>query len=1072
MEAQSSQSVDQSSSRNFWVRGLASFRGFASFLLIIALSIFVAILLLKDNLDVQIRRTVEKKLLELLQHTDVSATLDQAEFKRGRGIRLRGIRLVEDDQSILTIDSLLIRTDAEIWDLVSGKLDLESIEIEGLKAYTRQEAGGKFNFQRLLSKLQLPKQKSRIQPSITLRDSTLSCVMFGESTPIELSIAQGDLNPRPNGTWLAHGKISSDFFKTVSVSGEYSELKKDWRVWGSAHRVQISPELFQHIPRPLQKDALVLKTLQARMDFDFEVAGEPNGASVPRFFVIGKVTDGKVSDRRLPFPISGLAANFAADNTGLKFENVVADSPLGKLHLDFTTEGLSPTDPFELVAKVDPLYLDHRLSRRLPVEAQEFLRKFSPNGNIRLNAKLSFRNGVWVPDIVVDLLDVSFAFHKFPYPLTNSTGRIKLDAEKVTINLQAFASGQRVRIRGEFQEPGPDSYGQLRVDLEGRIPIDANVIGAMEKMPDLAKSTRQFHPRGFLGFQGLFRRIKNASGQIEEKFRHQVLVEDVELKYDLMPIPYTSVFGSVVITEQGTSFQGFRGLNVNSESFAQGSWDPVNGLQLTIDSFGLELNESLKSALPPPAIEFWNQLRPTGTIEAVRTQIKRPPGQPIDYAIDIRHRHGKHQLAATPTWFPYELRNVSASVTFRPNEFEIQSIKGHHRKSTITASGDGKFDARGWECHFRRLIFDRLVADREFTSALPESLGNTIESFQVDGLINIGGTMSFKSIPVPGTENLIQTSWDLTADVDQGSILCGIEIEDIYGAIRLTGYARGETFESFGGIDVDSLVWNDIQFSQVHSPIYMNNNVALLGLWATSKKENAKPEPLTATLFGGRLAGNAQFSLHQNQPFQIQATLNDGDLQEFTFELAPSYEDIVGKGYGGIRITGDNTGTHSLRGEGQIRLVDAKISEIPVMLSMLKLLSVNQVDRTLFNESNIDFTIKGEHVFFDDLEFLGDAISIKGNGEMDFDQNIDLQFYTAVGRDGFKIPLVSPLLGLASQQILVIDVKGKTDEPIVKKNFFKILNGKLKSNLVDLEESGDKLIEAAERPFQSLFRHP
>ena len=43
----------------------------------------------------------------------------------------------------------------------------------------------------------------------------------------------------------------------------------------------------------------------------------------------------------MPFPISGLTAQFAADNSGVKFENVVAESLLGKMHLNFSTEGLS-----------------------------------------------------------------------------------------------------------------------------------------------------------------------------------------------------------------------------------------------------------------------------------------------------------------------------------------------------------------------------------------------------------------------------------------------------------------------------------------------------------------------------------------------------------------------------------------------------------------------------------------------------------------------------------------------------------------------------------------------------------
>ena len=85
-----------------------------------------------------------------------------------------------------------------------------------------------------------------------------------------------------------------------------------------------------------------------------------------------------------------------------------------------------------------------------------------------------------------------------------------------------------------------------------------------------------------------------------------------------------------------------------------------------------------------------------------------------------------------------------------------------------------------------------------------------------------------------------------------------------------------------GGMEIDSLVWNDVQFKKIRSPIYLDNNEALLGLWATAKRPDAEPSPLHAVLFGGRLAANAQFSLHGKQPFQIQATHNQGDLQEFT----------------------------------------------------------------------------------------------------------------------------------------------------------------------------------------------
>lgn len=1080
MEALTLQPIDAHAAKSCWARGMSSFRGFLFFLLVIALCVLVALLLLKDNLDDQIRSAVVKKLRSMLSRSDIQVALDQAEYKRGTGIRLRGLRLTDNKQKpVLFVESIFIKTDAEIWELIGQKMESNLIEFDGVRLFARQDKSERYNLEEIISRLELPVGlKNKKTPRVKVRDCVVRCEMTGVEKPVDMVVEQADIESEGgSGKLLANAKISSDFFRHAGISAEYLAKTKQWRVWGNTRQFWLSNELYDYVPSKFKENAAVLNALKAKINFDFEIEGSAVKGAVPQFMVVGNITDGVINDDRLPFPVNYLSAAFQADNSGLKFENVVADSLLGKMNLNLVTEGLSTDSPFELVANVDSLFLDQRLQETLPAEAREFLRKYSPTGKVRLNSRLRFHDGRWVPDIVVDLLDVSFTFHKFPYPLTNANGRITLDDEQVTIDVVAFASGQRVELKGKFDDPGPESHGEVNVDMHGVIPIDAKVLAAMEEMPDIASLTRQFHPRGFFGFHGLLRRVKDPTGRIQEIFRHEVSVQEVEFKYDLLPVSFDKVNGSIVITENGTSFIGFRGNNVNSQNIAQGAWDPNNGLNLTIDSFDVELNESLKSAMPEQVVEFWNQLRPSGTLQAVRSKLWARPGEPLEYDIEVRHNNNDHELTLYPTWFPYELRDITAQVSFSPGSFSIRRLKGRHRKSMITVSGKGSLSPGHWECELDQVNFDRLIADREFTSALPEMLGDTIDSFDVQGLFNVSGRMSFQSVPSTSsalTEDQIETTWDLTADIDRGYLMCGVALEDIYGAVRLTGISRGNYFESLGGMEIDSLVWNDIQFKNIRSPVYLDNNEALLGLWATAKRKDATPQPLTGVLFGGRLAANAQFSLHGKQPFQIQATLNEGDLQEFTFEVAPDYGNVVGKGFAGIRINGDKTGTHALRGEGEVRLVDAKISEVPVMLSMLKLLSVKQVDRTLFNESQIHFEMKGEHLFFDTLEFLGDAISIKGNGEMDFDQNLDLQFYTAVGRDGFRIPVVSPLLGIASQQLLVIDVKGTTGDPKVKKNFFKILNGKLKENWEDLEnsidEGNERIRQAAERPFGNAFR--
>jgi hypothetical protein len=77
----------------------------------------------------------------------------------------------------------------------------------------------------------------------------------------------------------------------------------------------------------------------------------------------------------------------------------------------------------------------------------------------------------------------------------------------------------------------------------------------------------------------------------------------------------------------------------------------------------------------------------------------------------------------------------------------------------------------------------------------------------------------------------------------------------------------------------------------------------------------------------------------------------------------------------------------------------------------------------------MDFRIQGPDIYFDRIDFNGDAISLRGNGEMNLDRQINLNFYSIVGRNEFLVPIVSPILGLASREILRIHLDGTLDNP-------------------------------------------
>jgi hypothetical protein len=63
---------------------------------------------------------------------------------------------------------------------------------------------------------------------------------------------------------------------------------------------------------------------------------------------------------------------------------------------------------------------------------------------------------------------------------------------------------------------------------------------------------------------------------------------------------------------------------------------------------------------------------------------------------------------------------------------------------------------------------------------------------------------------------------------------------------------------------------------------------------------------------------------------------------------------------------------------------------------------------------------------------------------MNLDRDIDLNFYSIMGRGRFNIPLVSKLYHASSQQILWINVNGTLDEPRTHRNVLPQVNDSLK----------------------------
>ncbi len=245
------------------------------------------------------------------------------------------------------------------------------------------------------------------------------------------------------------------------------------------------------------------------------------------------------------------------------------------------------------------------------------------------------------------------------------------------------------------------------------------------------------------------------------------------------------------------------------------------------------------------------------------------------------------------------------------------------------------------------------------------------------------------------------------------------------------------------------MTYNEFQFTQVRGPLYIEDNKVIFGYGAQPAVRGRPPRHISAKVFDGNVVGDAWVVASDTSKYALQATLSDASLQRFSVETALADERLSGKEFGTVDLRG--SGSPELTGTGNLQLRDADIYELPIMVALLKILSVREPDTTAFTKSDIDFRIDGEHIYFSRLNFTGDAISLVGSGEMNMDRDVRLAFHALVGRNDIRVPLLSDVLGKASEQIMKIYVDGNLDAPRTRSELFPAVRQELERIQTELQ---------------------
>jgi hypothetical protein len=1006
------------------------------------------------RVDGEIRSRFEAMLAQ--HYPTLKVSVGSAELVAGQGIRFRDIFVTEPGAQgprakLSSVEEMFVFCQTDMKELICRDPVVTRVTVRRPTIWMTRRLDGTWSASKLFPAPRFGNQS----PEVIIENGAVeifdpqknpSSTLILRDVNITFSPASFSTDPSAVPKRKVQGMLVSDNFRRVEFRGEIDAFGPAFSIAGGVELLQVNPELHDSLPAPIADKISKLRELRAEGRLTFGLSHDPK-ASVPlQFQVAGKLQRGRVSDTNLPHPLTDLEIDFRADNGGVVIDKLTATCNQAKLRMTCRSAGFDTNSPLSLQAEIRQLELDRQLLGILPEKLQDQWQKYRPNGEINADMKLEFDGKTWRPEISAKCLNVSFTHYKFPYRVNRGKGFLDLKNDLLTLDITAYCGEVPVRMTAEINQPlnGPKGWFEAKGT---EIQIDKAIIDAL---PERSRQVVQdLDPKGSIDFYYLCSR-KEANQPLNHHL--EINSNRCSIRYSKFPYPLNNIRGQLIMTNQFWTFRNLTGTNGSAKVSGEGYLSPTlqgNELVLRLTGKDVPLDEELRDSLTPNIRQVWHDLKPRGMID-LTTEIRYLSEQ-RQLSVGVRALPQSETTSVEPVHFPYRMEKLQGVLLYRDGHVTLEQFKAWHGPVEISTKNSycEFIPGGGWSMHFDELTVERLRLDRDLINALPERLKKAVLTLNPGGSVNLRGNLDL--MHTGRLNESLRSQWDdLRIGMVQGTMQCGVKLENINGKATLSGKFDGQNFFCHGELNVDSLNYKDYQFTNVMGPLWIDDQKVLLGSFVDISPDgtplvNPDGTPrsrrsVTANLFGGSMFGGGWVALGAEPKYGLNATLAHADLKCMTCEIMDGKQNLQGKIMANVELTGTGTSRNAISGRGSVELTDADIYELPAMISLLKILSIRAPDRNAFSTSKMDYRIEGGHIYLDPIDFIGDAISLRGQGEMDFQSNVKLNFIATVGRGELDLPIIKQVYRTASRQFLQIYVDGPLQDPVIRKEAFPGVN--------------------------------
>ncbi|MFC1587793.1 AsmA-like C-terminal domain-containing protein [Planctomycetota bacterium] len=682
-------------------------------------------------------------------------------------------------------------------------------------------------------------------------------------------------------------------------------------------------------------------------------------------------------------------------------------------------------DHFSRLRITNPKFpLDYQVKEQFVRRVQVMWENFKPRGmaSISGRARMKLNDIARTLDYQLEIhLDGGeMVYYNFPYPVQNITGNVIVDGSGLKYRGITGTNGDmRFQINGDIYGFGRAAGVDLVIDA-ANLKMDEQFYLALNE--NTRKVYDACEPRGRIDCKIYLKRERGKNTPIPPHFN--VLLKDASFKVKFFPYPIEHVSGVMKIRPHYVLIDSIVSQQNGAlvEIYDTGIWaeNPKQlGCNLKVRGENIPVDDVFLGAIKDEYRDIFLKFQPNGRINLEALFSKKADEEKPDYIVRV----SPTVFDFTSEYFPYKFDCTSGTMEFTPGRTLLTDLRGFHGDTALSLDGQilsGKTSSVTVDIDIE---FQKLLWNQEFLGALSPKLRAGMEKIKVTKPLNLAINVTYTKSPQGESKAEYQGLFDL----DGNDIDFGLKFKDVKGELSFSG-------KRFA--DDDFFMIGNGRFQELS---VFNKKLNDMNLEYQYWKNTLKVSKIKGVNYGGSIEAELKMILAKNREkeqtkYYGKLKIKDMDTRLFNEKIYQKNKE--GRINGHVNFEGITGKPETITGSGEIKMDDVKLWDVPLLSSLLNLLTLQDVEDTNFKTADLYFDIKDKQYVFSEMDFNSPSIDFVGDGNINFSGELDLDVNISI------VPgLVSELPGIGKllqglvngvmRAVITASVKGTLDKPKV-----------------------------------------